>query len=414
MLDGMLGDMVGSKPTGRHREKSLTAATVRSFKEAGFYADGQGLYLKVDESGAKRWVQRLVIQGKRRDMGLGSASIVSLAEARETALQNRKLARSGGDPLASRTKVEAILTFKAAAEKVHELHLPTWRNPKHGQQWISTLREYVFPHFGNKKLDAITSADVLTAMAPIWNARPETARRVRQRIGTVLKWAIANGWRTDNPAEAISKALPKHDRSTVQHRKALPYGDVATAIATVKDSEASLSAKLALEFLILTATRSGETREAVWSEFDISHKEWLIPAERMKAKKPHRVPLSARCLAILKEAKALKSETSDYVFPGTVAGKPLSDVTLSKLLRELGIAAVPHGFRSSFRDWAGEKTNFPREVCEFALAHVIQDKAEAAYARSDLYEKRRKLMDTWAQYLSLTTGSVVHLKAKRS
>ena len=406
--------MARTKSLGRHKDKILTAATVRSLNDAGFYADGNGLYLKVDPSGTKRWIQRLVIQGKRRDVGLGSASIVPLAKARAAALANRELARDGGDPLAARKQLNTILTFEAASQRVHNLHLPTWRNAKHGQQWINTLREYVFPHFGTKRLDAINSADVLSALTPIWNSHPETARRVKQRIGTVLKWAIAQGWRTDNPAEAISKALPKHDRSKVKHQKALPYGEVASALEKVRNSDASLSSKLALEFAVLTATRSGETRGATWHEIDMDAAEWTIPGERMKAKKVHRVPLSPRCLEILKQAKSLKSATSEYVFPGMVDGKPLSDMTLSKLLKELGIAAVPHGFRSSFRDWASEQTNFPNQVCEFALAHVIKDKAEAAYARSDLFEKRRKLMAIWAQYLAQTAGTVVEIKGKRA
>jgi integrase len=335
---------------------------------------------------------------------------VSLVEAREAALENRKMARAGQDPLAARRFQSAVLTFEAASRKVHDLYLPTWRNPKHGRQWINTLSEYAFPHIGTKRLDTITSADVLSALAPIWNSHPETARRVKQRIGTVLKWAMAQGWRTDNPAEAISKALPKHDRSKVLHQRALRYDGVADAIERVRASDASVSSKLALEFIILTATRSGETRCATWDEFDVEQAEWTIPANRMKAKRPHRVPLSPRCLDILKEAKPL-SNGIGYVFPGTKKDKPLSDATLSKLLRELGIDAVPHGFRSSFRDWAGEQTNFPREVCEFALAHVIKDKAEAAYARSDLFEKRRKLMNTWAQYLRFNSEKVAQFRA---
>jgi integrase len=216
----------------------------------------------------------------------------------------------------------------------------------------------------------------------------------------VLKWAIAQGLRTDNPADAISKALPRQDRSKIKHQKALPYGEVGKAISLVRASRASIAAKLAFEFIVLTATRSGETRFASWSEFDLEKAEWTIPASRMKAKRPHRVPLTPRCLEILKAAQLIREAESDLVFPGTKAGKPLSDATVGKLLKEIGVDAVVHGFRSSFRDWAGEQTNFPREVCEFALAHVIKDKAEAAYARSDLYEKRRKLMDAWADYLA--------------
>lgn len=389
----------GTKPTGRHQEKRLTALSIRNIKEPGFYGDGNGLYLKVDASGARRWVQRIVINGKRRDVGLGSASLVSLAEAREQALEQRKVARAGGDPLEAKKRSAAILTFKEAAKKVHDLSKPTWRNEKHGDQWINTLTTHAYPLIGTKAVSAISSADVLAVLSPIWNSHPETARRVKQRIGTVMKWAMAQGWRTDNPADAITKALPKHDRSKVVHRKALPYDQVADASQKVRNSDAGLATKLAFEFLVLTATRSGETRLAKWGEFDLGKAEWVIPASRMKAKKTHRVPLSDRCLAILEEAKALRSNDSDLVFPGTKADKPLSDMTLSKLVRELGIDAVPHGFRSSFRDWAGESTNHPREVVEFALAHVIKDKAEAAYARSDLFTKRQTLMVDWAAFV---------------
>jgi len=394
-----VGFMSGFKPTGTHREKRLTAATVRTVTKTGLHADGNGLYLKVDSNGSKRWIQRVVINGKRRDIGLGSASLISLSEAREAALENRKSARAGEDPLAVKRLSQAVLTFKEAAEQVHGLNKPTWRNEKHGDQWINTLEKFAYPFIGTKRISTITSADVLSALSPIWNTHPETARRVKQRIGTVMKWAVAKGWRTDNPADAIGQALPKHDRSKVKHRTALPYDQVADAICKVRGSEAGLATKLAFEFLVLTATRSGETREAVWSEFDLDKKVWTIPASRMKAKKPHRVPLTDRCMAILKEAKPLKQDNSDLVFPGTRAGKPLSDMTLSKLMKELEIPAVPHGFRSSFRDWAGEQTHHPREVIEFALAHVIRDKAEAAYARSDLFEKRRALMADWSEYI---------------
>ncbi|WP_109809643.1 tyrosine-type recombinase/integrase [Sphingosinithalassobacter portus] len=392
--------MSGIKPHGKHQEKRLSAATVRTVKEPGLYGDGNGLYLKVDPSGARRWIQRLVVHGKRRDIGLGPTNLTSLAEARELALENRKLARAGGDPLAAKRRSEAILTFAEAARKVHELSKPTWRNEKHGKQWLSTLETFAFPVFGNKRSNEVTSADLMAALSPIWTTHPETARRVKQRIGTVLKWTIAQGWRADNPAEAIAKALPKHDRSKVKHRRALPYQDVAAAIAKVRGSEAGKSTKLAFEFLVLTATRSGETRLAVWSEFDLEKRLWTIPADRMKTKRAHRIPLSDRCIEILSEARALKSESSELVFPGALGGRPLSDMTLSKLMKELSISAVPHGFRSSFRDWAGERTSYSREVMEFSLAHLISDKAEAAYARSDLFEKRANIMRDWSLYIS--------------
>lgn len=372
------------------------------------YGDGNGLYLKVDANGSKRWVQRLVVQGKRRDIGLGSASLTTLAEAREQALEARRLARSGGDPIAAKRRSAGVLTLKQASEAYQELSKPNWRNKKHAEQWIQTLRTYVFPKIGDRSIETITGSDILSVLTPIWNEKPETARRVKQRLGTVLKYAIAQGWRTDNPADAISSALPKHDRSKVQHHAALPYQKVGSAIVTVQTSNAGISTKLALEFLVLTATRSRETREARWGEIDLDNRLWIIPKERMKAKKEHRVPLSDRSIAILKEALALRSaekdqSDNDLVFPATTITKPLSDSTLSKLMRELKIPAVPHGFRSSFRDWAGETTNHPREVIEHAMAHMLKDKAEAAYARSDLLSKRKKLMGDWAAFVSISS-----------
>ena len=391
--------MSGVKPKGRHQDKRLTAQGVRALDTPGLHGDGNGLYLKVRANGAKQWIQRIVIRDKRTDLGLGPVSLVTLAEARERALENRKLARAGGDPLAAKKGSMPLQTFEFTARALHEFKKPTYRSVKHSNQWITTLETYVFPYFGSKPIDAVGSADLLSALKPIWNEKAETARRVKQRIGEVMRSAVAHGLRSTNPADSISQGLHKHDRSSVNHRLALPYDAVGAAIATVRASDAGKVTKLAFEFLVLTATRSGETREATWSEFDLVKAVWTIPAARMKAKKLHRVPLPPRCLAILEEAATLKRNGDDLVFPGTKDKRPLSDMTLSKLMRELGIAAVPHGFRSSFRDWTGEATNHPREVVEFALAHVIQDKAEAAYARSDLFEKRRLLMDDWSDYL---------------
>lgn len=385
------------KAQGIHRSSVLSAAYVRTVKQPGFYPDGHGLYLKVEKSGARRWVQRLMIHGKRRDIGLGSASLVTLAVARELALENRKLARAGGDPIALKRK-PSILAFREAARRVHDLNIPNWKNPKHGKQWISTLTEYAFPHFGDKRIDLIESADIHAALAPIWTSKPETARRVKQRIKAVIDWSIGQGWRKDNPADTITKSLPPQGRIK-KHQRALPFTGVADAIKRVWQSEASLPTKLAFEFLVLTATRSGEVRKAEWSEISLDKGIWTIPAERMKAGKEHRVPLPDRCLEILKQAEPLKHPDSDTIFPGTRAGKPLSDVTLSKLLKELGIDAVPHGFRTSFRMWAAEKSGFPHQVCEFALSHVIDNKAEAAYNRSDLFDQRRALMGDWQTFL---------------
>ena len=360
-----------------------------------------------------------MIRGKRREIGLGSPSLVSLADARAAALDNHKLARAGGDPIQSKREAEAVLTFEQAARTVHQMHRPTWRNPKHAAQFLTTLETYAFPKIGKVKVGDVTTADVLAVLTPIWTAKPETARRVRQRIGTIMKWAVAQGWRQDNPANAIAQALPKHDR-TQKHRKALPYPEVATCIEAVKASGAGTSTKLALEFLVLTGMRSGEVREATWDQFDLGDRAtratcatWALPATRMKNKKPHRVPLSARAVEILGEAEKL-ADGSGLVFPGTKRGKALSDMTLSKLVKELGFDADVHGFRTSLRTWAQEQTNFPREVAELALAHVNKDRTEAAYARSDLFEKRRKMMESWAAYLDARRGEIVKLETSRA
>jgi integrase len=394
----------------RTPEKALTAQFVKTVKDPGKYFDGHGLFLRVQPNGQRQWVQRITIRGKRCELGLGNPSLVSLAEARETALANRKLAVSGGDPMRAKKEAEAVLTFEEAARKVHALHLPTWRNAKHGAQFLSTLETYTFPRIGALKVGEVTTSDVLAVLTPIWTAKPETAARVRQRIGTVMKWAVAQGWRQDNPAQSIAEALPKRDKSLQQHRKALTYAEVADCLKVVQASNAGLSTKLALEFLVLTATRSGEARGATWAEIDLGASPcWTIPASRMKAKRDHRVPLAPRAVEILTQAKGLDDDKG-LVFPGTKAGKPLSDMTLSKLVKELGFDADVHGFRTSFRTWAQERTNFPREVAEAALAHTIKDKAEAAYARSDMFDKRRKMMEAWAAYLAQEANKVLSFR----
>ncbi len=403
----------GRKPKGKHPDKALSPAFVRKASKPGRYNDGNGLFLKVDPSGAKRWGQRLVIHGRQRTLGLGGCALVSLAEAREAALANRKIARAGGDPLAQRRLTTDTPTFESAAATVIELHRHGWRSEKHAAQWEATLRTYVHPHLGKRSVADITTADVMAVLMPIWNEKPETARRVRQRVSTVMKWAVAQGYRGDNPAgDAIGAALPKHNGKTKRHHRALPHGEVAAAIEAVRGSNAGRSVKLAFEFLVLTAARSGEVRLATWDEIDRDAKTWTVPASRMKAGREHRVPLSERALAILDEVQAL-SDGSGLVFPGTRTGKPLSDMTLSKLMRDLDLDAVPHGFRSSFRDWAAECTNAPRDVMEAALAHTVRDKVEAAYNRTDLFERRRALMDQWASYLDGAAGAVVTMVRRK-
>jgi len=401
--------------SGRRPEKALSAAFVRQVTIPGKYFDGNGLFLRVQLNGARQWVQRIVIRGKRCELGLGNPSLVSLAEVREQAFANRKLARAGANPLQAKHETKAVLTFEEAARKVHALHLPTWRNKKHGEQFINKLATYAFTLMGKLRVSDVTTADVLAVLSPIWTVKPETASRVRQRIGVVMKWAVAQRWRQDNPAEYIAQALPKQDKSKKKHRKFLPYAEVAHCIEVVLASGALISTKLALEFLVLTATRSGETRLARWDEIEweapatsATSATWVIPASRMKAKREHRVPLSARAVEILREAETLV-DGSGLVFPSARHGKPLSDATLSKLVKELGFDADVHGFRTSFRMWAQDLNSAPREVVEAALSHTIRDKTEAAYARSDVFERRCILMEIWAAYLAEESGKVVRL-----
>ena len=386
-----------TKPRSRHPENALSAAFVRAIAEAGRYCDGQGLYLQVDPSGNRRWIQRLVIGGWRSELGLGGFPLVSLKEARTQAFDNRRIARAGGDPLAGRRRAKGVPTFAEAAARVVEQKRSGWRNPKHAHDWPASLERFVFPRFGQRPVSEVTSADVLGVLAPIWHEKPETARRLRQRIGAVMQWAVAMEYRADNPCERVIATLGRQ-RDVVRHMRALPHPRVAEAVATVRVSGATTAAKLAFEFLVLTAARSGEVRLARWDEIDFDTEVWTVPAERMKANREHRVPLSCAAVQILQAARGLRN-ASKLVFPST-RGKPLSDMTLSKLLKEQGVQAVPHGFRSSFRDWAAEETNHPREVVEAALAHQVKDKVEAAYARSTLFERRRQLMTDWGSYLT--------------
>jgi integrase len=386
----------------------LTAAKVRQIQQAGKYYDGNGLFLRVEASGSKRWVQRITINGKRCEIGLGSGNLVTLAEAREAALEHRKVARSGGDPLAAKQSAVIVPSFNDAVEKVIELYAPTWSNAKHAAQFRNTLVTYAGPIIGSKPVSDITSADVLRVLTPIWTSKPETARRVKQRIGAIMKWAVAQNYRADDPSAALSQALPKPSQK-VAHRKSLPYAEVAACIAVLRASQAMVATKLAFEFLVLTAARSGEVRGATWQEIDVAKKTWTIPAHRMKAKFEHIVPLSDRAMAILTEAERLGD--GDLVFPGQKHGRPLADMTLSKLIKELGFPTDVHGFRTSFRVWVQEQTNTSFEVAEKALAHKTTNKQVAAYARSDLFEKRRNLMQAWARYLNPERSNVIAIEA---
>ncbi len=395
-----------TKRRGRHPDKALSAAFVRS-APPGRHADGNGLYLFVQPTGTRSWVQRLVIRGRRRELGLGAATLVPLAKAREQALANRMLARSGGDPLADKRRVQGVPTFAEAAQRVLEQKRGGWRGRWHAQNWWRSMERYAFPRIGSRPVSEVNTADVLEILTPIWHVKAETARAVRQRIRSVIEWAVALDMRNDNPCDRVLPVLgPQND--IVTHRQALPHRDVAAAIETVRAGSAQPAVKLAFEFLVLTATRSGEVRGAQWAEIDATERVWTLSAQRMKAKREHRVPLCGRALEILDAARAL-GDSSPHVFPMR-SGRPISASTLLKMLNDLRIAAVPHGFRSSFRDWAAEKTDHPREVIEAALAHVVQNKVEAAYARSDLFERRRLLMDDWSEYLGGECGRVMALR----
>ena len=377
--------------------QKLTATFVKAVEQPGKYGDQHGLILRVMPSGSKQWIWRGTIHGTRRDIGLGGHPYTTLAEARQTAFDYRKMARAGGDPLALRRRPD-MPTFGAAVEVVIGMQREGWKDgSRHEKIWRRSLDHYAMPRLGRKRVDEVTTADVLAVLIPHWHEKNDTMKRVRQRISTTMKWAVAQGYRDDNPAgDAIGAALPKPGR-VVQHMRALPFAEVGDALAKVRGAGAYWATVAAFEFLVLTAARSGEVRLAEWSEVDTEAATWNVPASRMKAKRDHRVPLSARTLEILAEAHEFR-DASGLIFPSQT-GRAMSDSTLSKLLRENNIAAVPHGFRSSFRDWAAECSDAPREVCELALAHVNSDRVEAAYRRSDLFDRRRELMEAWSTFV---------------
>lgn len=392
---------------GKHDVKQLTPVAVNAKKQPGYYRDGSGLYLQVSNSGSKSWIFRYALQKRSREMGLGNLATRSLAEARELAKTYRQLLKDGIDPISYQRETRQRnlaaqgqrRTFEQCAREYHTLHATSWKNLKHAGQWINTLAAHAFPVFGTKDVTDVSKADVLRALEPIWLIKPETASRVKQRIRAVLDWAAARDYRHSHDPhmwDQISRSLPKtKDIKKSQHFAACPFSDIYNTLQSIQCSHAHETVKRALEFIILTAARSGEVRGAVWSEIDFENKRWIIPAARMKAAREHRIPLSPRAIEIL---EAQKGNGSDLVFANH-RGKPYSDMTFTMLLRRMGHGFTVHGFRSTFRDWAGEKTTFPREVCEAALAHSTgQDATEAAYFRSDLFEKRRRLMEAWASY----------------
>lgn len=391
----------------QHKPKRLSAAFVKTVSQPGYYGDGRGgfgLSLLVKESTigrvGKAWTQRLRIDGKPFMLGLGSYPVVSLGRARDKALENARQVEQGSDP---RRQRDTTPTFAQAMERTIDVLRPGWKEGgKAESQMRYLLTEYVLPHIGQQRIDAITPADILLFLAPLAVDKPATGGKVKSQMGQVFQWAISQGLRSDNPADKnINKALPK--LSTKDHHRALPFGEVSGALRTVHNSGAWLGTKLAFEFLVLTAGRSSEIRLAEWAEIDLDASVWTIPAGRMKAGREHHVPLSRAALAVLEQARAI-SDGTGLVFP-SANGKAQSDSTISKLLRENGVEAVPHGFRSSFRDWCGH-ASIDRQIAEKSLAHSVGDATEASYFRSDLLEPRAEVMEQWAAYLGLTPAAV--------
>lgn len=397
----------------KHVENALSAKRVEKERSPGRYADGGGLYLVVAESGARWWQFRYKAKGSdaRPEIGLGPVRDVSLADARDKARELRAAIREGRDPKAERERQKGIPTFEKAARELYESLKPGWREGGvHVNHWIASLETHVFPKIGDRQIDTITSADVLDVLGPIWFTVSETARRVRQRMRHVFRYAKAKHWYPgENPVDVASGSLPRHSNGAKRHLAAMPHQDLPDFMAELAKRDGV--AALALHFLILTAARSGEVRGARWSEIDLKNATWTVPADRMKAKKAHRVPLAAEALVVLEEARGLDD---DLVFPGQREGRPLSDMTLSAVLKRMKLGHLTvHGFRSTFRDWAAEKTTFPREIAELCLAHEVGDQVERAYRRSDLFAKRRKLMEAWARYCHSVEkkGAVVELRA---
>jgi integrase len=389
-----------------HALHKLKARTVETLKEPGRHSDGGGLYLVVDKPGpapesrpgGKRWVFLFRRQGKLKEMGLGGLSETNgLAVARAKAAEARKVIEDGGDPIALRRSERAVPTFGKLADTLIADLSAGWKNPKHKDQWVMTLEVYAKP-LRERPVNEITTEDVLAVLKPIWTTKQETAARFRGRIERVLDAAKAKGHREgENPARwkgHLDHLLPKQSKLTRGHHAAMPYEDVPAFTARLREGD-RLGA-IILEFTILTAVRTTEALEAVWSEIDLEAKVWTIPPARMKAGREHRVPLSDRAVAILQQMA--KARINEFVFPGIRKGRPMSNMTMDKVMRDLAPDFTVHGFRSSFRDWCAEETSTPREIAEAALSHAVGDQTERAYRRGDALEKRRTLMDAWATY----------------
>ena len=377
----------------------LTDRAVSNAK-TGTHNDGNGLTLRVGAGWKRSWVLRYVWQGKAAAMGLGSYPAVGLREARALAADRRAEIAEGKKPAGARESARMPAptkpTFRHMAEEVITLRRPTWSSDRHAKQWVESLTNHAYPFIGDQLMEDITSGDVLAMLAAIWNELPETSTRVKQRTQIVFDYAVAAGLRADNPVTAVGKALPRRSRLK-EHHKAVSYDGVPRAVVAIRQSTANMVTQLALEFIILTAARTGEVRGMTWDEIDLQGATWTVPASRMKMRRAHRVPLSGRALEILREAQELGSGA--LVFPGT-NGQALSNMTFTMLLRRLEIDAVTHGFRSSFKDWCLSETSSSWAVSEAALAHNLGNSMESAYARTDLFDRRRVVMDQWAAYIA--------------
>lgn len=403
----------------------LTQLKIDRLKTPAVYGDGAGLSLKVTKNGSKSWLYRYMLAGKAHWMGLGSYPDVSLAEAREKAAELRKLTRQNIDPLAEKRKQTSIIrasiakfiNFDKASEQYIDSHKSGWKNVKHAEQWTNTLKTYASPIIGNVDVALIDTSHIMRILEKdnFWNEKTETAHRVRGRIESILDWATVRKYRTgENPARwkgHLDKLLPARTKvKKVAHHPALPWLQIGAFMVKLREQE-GVAAK-AVELAILTACRSGEVRGAVWEEFDLDAGIWIIPPERMKAKREHRVPLQEKAIQLLRKQKELFP--NGYVFPGMKEGKPLSDMSLTAVLRRMEQNEITiHGFRSSFRDWAAESTAYPNEMVEMALAHTIGNRVEAAYRRGDLFDKRRRMMQDWSNFCDtvIKAGEVIPLKS---
>jgi integrase len=401
----------------------LTTIRVQQARRRGLYGDGGGLFLQVSPSGTKSWVFRFKEGGKLRVMGLGPAHTVSLADARDKARECRGLRLEGKDPIDDRKAVRAhakldaakAITFKECAESYIAAHKAGWRNSKHAAQWPATLGAYVYPHFGALSVQGVDVGLVMKALEPIWTEKPETASRVRGRVEAIIDWATARGYRRgENPARwrgHLENLLPRRSKvSRVEHHAALPYPEIGAFMTQLRRQEGV--GPRALEFAIMASARTGEVIGARWSEINLAERLWTIPAERMKAGREHRVPLTDAMLVIVEKMGTIRA--GEFVFPGGKRGRPLSSMALLMTLRRMGRGDLTvHGFRSTFRDWAAESTAFPAEVAEMALAHTVGDKV-AAYRRGDLFQKRRQIMEAWARFCDApAAGEVVALHGTR-